>query len=158
MPGVLSGWPHVAVLSHLLMWTISYYGNICCVAYKSSIKAPSQNYSFIFAHSWVNMFLPSHYSYFCQQSDLTVPKRLIKLFFFTYSFFSSSLELFFFLCACYMVWTAFPTRANVKQTLTNLPVNSSHHQSRGEGVSLAQLGLKHVVKQMFLYSTVTANL
>ena len=28
MPGVLSGWPHVTALSHVLMRTIGYYSNI----------------------------------------------------------------------------------------------------------------------------------
>lgn len=68
----------------------------------------------------------------------------------------------FFLCVCNMVQTAFPTQANVKQTLTNLPLNSSHHQIREreekKSFSLAQLCSKHVVAQMFFYLIVTANL
>lgn len=46
----------------------------------------------------------------------------------------------FFLCVCNMVQTAFPTQANVKQTLTNLPLNSSHHQIRERGKKVVFIG------------------
>lgn len=138
------------------MKTINCYGNICAVCHTNS---PWVNAAFLLIHIimskhplalYLNCFLQILQPILeevlpnCSQ----MPDKL---------FFSAAWIISY---ARYMVWTAFPTWTNVKQTLTILPVNSSHHQNRAKKkkVSLAQLGLKHVVKQMFLYSTVTVTL
>lgn len=91
-------------------------------------------------HKFKNTFhvlLPIKLIFFLSAVLLNCSQMPDKLFFFhIFTLFLRSLEV----SVRYMVSTAFPTRANVKQTLTNLPVNSSHHQNRGKGVSLAQLG------------------
>lgn len=137
----------VSYEDHQLLWK-----HLCCVAYKWSLSTKWKLLIYLWQVMHIHVSkqpLPmcynrSNYSRFALKSDLTVPKCLINFFFSLLHIhsFLHSLELFIW---CYMVWTAFPTRANVKQTLTNLPVNSSHHQNRAKkkkkkGFSLAQLG------------------
>lgn len=145
MPGGLSGCPQVTALSHLIIKSIRATSGLC--GNKWSLCTVTTTHLFTTGYSHLHKFknafhvlLPIKLILFLSAVLLNCSQTPDKLFFLFFSHIHSLSPEPGIFYVRYMVSTAFPTRANVKQTLTNLPVNSSHHQNRGKGVSLAQLG------------------
>lgn len=135
MPGVLSGCPHVTASSHLIINSIQLMQqHLGCVATNDHF-AQSDSYSFIYDRLFtstqveknaLHVLLPVKWVFLFSAVLLNYSQMPDKLHIFT---FSPEPGTFY---ARYMVWSAFPTRANVNQTL-NQPLSKQFTSSEQRG-------------------------